>query len=74
MSRKKAASKASEEIFSFDCEEEDENGFSENVEPSGKIITSFSFADKTIETKAEVTEISEASEKLTDNRRLQKQS
>jgi hypothetical protein len=74
MSRKKVSTKASEEFFSFDCEEEHENGFSENVEPSGRIISTFSFADRTVETKAEVTERSEVSEKLTDNRRFQKQS
>ena len=73
MGKKKAALKASDEIFNFDCEEDDENGFSENVELVGEVVTNFSFGDKTAEVKGEVCEKIETHEKLTDNRRLQKQ-
>ena len=73
MSRKRGASKASEEILSFDCEEDDEIGFSENLERAGKVISSFSFANTPLEVKAELTEKPELPENLTDNGRLQKQ-
>jgi hypothetical protein len=74
MGKKKAAAKAADEkIFSFDCNEEDENGFSEDIGPVGDVVKSFSFADNASETKAEVCEKAKAPEKLIDNRRLQKQ-
>lgn len=74
MARKKAAAKAAEEnIFSFDCNDEDENGFSEGDEPVGDVVVSFSFGGDASETKAEVCEEPKAPEKLIDNRTLQKQ-
>ncbi|MBL4934236.1 hypothetical protein JK636_00535 [Clostridium sp. YIM B02515] len=62
MSKKKATN---DNIFSFDCNEEDDDGFSEGNVPVGDVVKSFSFGDNVSKPKAQ--------EKLIDNRTLQKQ-
>lgn len=62
MRKKKATD---ENIFSFDCDEEDDDGFFEGDVPLGDVVKSFSFGDNISKPKAP--------EKLIDNRTLQKQ-
>jgi hypothetical protein len=65
MGKKKTVLEAADEIFSFDYVEDEEDGFCENIEHVGEVVASFSFDDNTAKI--------ETPEKLTDNRRLQKQ-
>ena len=74
MGKKKTAAKAADKnIFSFDCDDEDEDGFSEGDGPIGDVFVSFNFGGNASETKAELREEPKAPEKLIDNRKLQKQ-
>jgi hypothetical protein len=73
MGRRKKVSKDAGEIFSFDCDEEEDNGFSENVEQLGNVITSFSFSQDVVEKKTELHDNTQVPEQLIDNRTLQKQ-
>ncbi|MDF2591990.1 MAG: hypothetical protein K0S75_1456 [Clostridia bacterium] len=72
MRKKKAA--ANKKIISLDCDEEYYNGFSEDDVAIGDVVKSFNFfVDSASETKEEVCDNPNASEKLIDNRTLQKQ-
>lgn len=60
-------------IESLDCYEEIEDGFSENAEPTGKVLISFSFASPPEPVEEELPINSEAYHTLMDNRKLREQ-
>jgi hypothetical protein len=57
----------------LDCDEEIEDGFSENAEPTGTVLMNFSFASPPEPVKEETPINSETSHTLMDNRKLHEQ-